>query len=165
MDALVTNGGEGPKGIGGWLIVFAISLGVAPILWLVALVSNVDTLRQVTPVFRPDHPYYSPWWAPLVSGEILYTLAAIVASCWLLVLFFAKKAKFPRSWVHVNIVLAIFATLDAIAVSLMWHQFPDLWKREEIIGEFRIVLYMWIGIWIWSRYLIKSRRVRNTFVH
>jgi hypothetical protein len=66
--------------------------------------------------------------------------------------------------VRVNVLLAIFSTLDASAVWLMWQQFPDLWKREEIISEFRSAFYMWIGVWIWSAYLRKSRRVRNTFV-
>jgi hypothetical protein len=46
----------------------------------------------------------------------------------------------------------------------MWQQFTDLWKREEIISEFRSAFYMWIGVWIWSAYLRKSRRVSNTFV-
>ena len=159
-----SEGAMGPKGIGGWLIVFAISLSAAPILWLVAVFSDVDTLRQVTPVFKPDHPYYSPWWVPLVFGEVLYSLAGLVASCWLLVPFFGKKAKFPRSWVRVNVLLAILVTLDAIAVLLMWQHFPDVWKLEEVATQFRLVLYTWIGVCIWSRYLAKSRRVRNTFV-
>jgi hypothetical protein len=160
----MSDDAEIPKGIGGWLIVFAISLSVAPILLLVALFGQINDLLRMGPLFKLDHPYYSPWWSPLVFGEVLYMVAGLIASCWLAVLFFEKKVKSPRSWVRVNVLLAIFSTLDASAVWLMWQQFPDLWKREEIISEFRSAFYMWIGVWIWSAYLRKSRRVRNTFV-
>jgi hypothetical protein len=160
----MSDGAETPKGIGGWLIVFAITLSWAPILLVVTLVGQIDDLLRMGSLFKSDHPYYSPWWIPLVFGEVLYKAGALVASCWLAVLFFEQMAKFPRSWVRVNILLAIFATLDASAVWLMWQQFPNLGRREEIISEFRSAFYMWIGVWIWSAYLRKSRRVRNTFV-
>jgi hypothetical protein len=158
------TGAEAPKGIGSWLILFAIPLSVVPLLLLVALFRQISDLLRMGALFKPDHPYYSPWWGPLVFGEVLYMVAGLVASCWLAVLFFGRNAKFPRTWVRVNVLLATFSTLDASAVWLMSQQFADLWKPEEIIGELRSVFYAWIGLWIWSTYLIKSRRVRNTFV-
>jgi len=128
----ISHGAEGPKGIWGWLVLFAISLSVVPILLLWALFREANELLRIGPLFKADHPYYSPWWIPLVFGEVLYMMAGLAASCWLAVLFFKRKAKFPRSWVRVNIVLAILSTLDATAIGLMWQQFPDLWKREEV---------------------------------
>lgn len=160
----ISHGADSPKGIGGWLLLFAISLSVVPILLLVALFRQANDLVRIGSLFKSDHPYYSPWWIPLVFGEVLYMVVGLAASCWLAVLFFKRKSKFPRSWVRVNLVLAILSTLDAAAIGLMWQQFPDLWKRDEVISEFRSAFYGWIGLWIWSAYLSKSRRVRSTFV-
>jgi hypothetical protein len=119
----MSDGAEAVKGIGGWLIVFAISLSVVPILLLVALFGQINDLLRMGALLKTDHSYYSPWWGPLVFGEVLYMLAGLVASCWLAMLFFRQKAKFPRSWVRGNVLLAIFSTLDAGAVWLMWQQF------------------------------------------
>ena len=97
-------------------------------------------------------------------GDALYVVTGLIACGWLVVVFFKQKADFPRFWIRVSLWLAIFATLNAIGASLMALRFPNLWTHEELFSGFRSVFYAWIGLWIWSTYLTKSRRVKNTFV-
>ena len=155
---------DAPKGIGGWLLIFAISLIAIPFFLLYRLVQESRALVQLGALLRPGNRYYSPWWGPVLVGETLYLLVALIATCWIAVLFFKRKATFPRSWLRVNVLVAALTTLDAIAVWAMWQQFPDLWKGEDIAQEFRTVFWGWIGVAIWASYLKDSDRVRNTFI-
>jgi len=158
------EGVDSPKGIGGWLILFAICLIVIPVLVVYRIVQESGALAQLGPLLRSDNRYYSPWWGPLLIGEMLYFIVGLIATCWIAVLFFKRKTTFPRSWFRVSVLISALTTLDAVAAWAMWQQFPDLWTSEEIGSEFRTALSAWIGVWIWYSYLKNSVRVRNTFV-
>jgi len=160
---VISHGSPALEGIGGWLILFAIALSVAPLLALFSLFSTVNDALRMGPLFDPAHRFYSPWWGPLVVGEVLSAAIALVATSWLLVLFFGRRARFPLFWVRLNVLLAALATLDAVGVFLMLRQFPEL-STAEIRDGIRVAFYQWIGLAIWSSYLRKSRRVENTFV-
>ena len=123
-EAVTINMAEGPKGIRGWLWVFAIPLVLNPVALALGVFQGINGFLGIGPLLNPGHVYYSPWWAPLILGEVLYLAAALVGCCWLLVLFFGQKSKFPASWIRVNVMVAIFLLFDAVGMWLMWRQFP-----------------------------------------
>jgi Protein of unknown function (DUF2569) len=103
----MADGAEGPRGFGGWLIVFVIAMIGSLIAFLMGFFATIDELARPTPlVLKHGYPYYSPMWRGLMLGELFYMAAGIAALCWLAVLFFRQKVSFPRCWVRVNVLLA-----------------------------------------------------------
>ncbi len=149
---------QGPNGIGGWLIFFAVSLTLIPIVSLVGLIASLVVLL--------DELFRNSWWAPLVPmfADVLLTLGTLVTTCWLAVLFFTKRAGFPRSWVLVHVVLATVLTVEWMLAMVLSQQFPNQQAFKEWMEGLSRPQFVWIGVWIWSTYLRKSRRVKNTFV-
>jgi hypothetical protein len=152
---------EGPRGIGGWLIVPMIGLLIFPGFIL------FDLLFQQWPLFdegmwpmltTPGAPLYHPLWAPLIVGGIGYDLAILGFDVVLLFLLFGKSARFPIAFVVFSLVNVVFFVVTG---ALVW-QIPIVAERGSgaLVREIASPV---VAAAIWIPYMLRSRRVRNTF--
>jgi len=154
--------GDGPEGIGGWLLLVCLGLILTPFR------VGYYLLATFPPLFRdgswhtlttPGSPPYHPFWGPLLIGEIAINAFFIVTAIYLLVLFFRKSWRFPKFYVFFLVSNFVFIVLDALAIRIVLPGQPFL--DAESAGEFAKSL---VGVGIWVPYMFISKRVKNTFV-
>ncbi len=65
------------------------------------------------------------------------------------VLFFQRKRHFPKAWIGLNVLLVVLIVIGALAESGS--------KQVEVISPI-----LWTAVWM--AYMLRSRRVKATFV-
>lgn len=149
-------------GIKGWLILVAIGVVVAPFRLITFMLSTypdlfkTGTWQSLTSQFGD---YYHPYWEPLLLSEMLFNTLITLASLYLIVLFFKKKAQFPKWYIGIAVFSLVFIVADAFAIRMIIPDAPifDGETRLEIIRGV-------ITVAIWVPYMLISERVRATFV-
>src|SRR5215813_14068891 len=137
---------DGPKGIGGRLILPAIGTVISPFLmafwtWqsLIALTAPVNTSLLV-----------------FIAVEALFNLALLIGWIVAVFLLFKHKRAYPQFYAALLAVSVVGGLIDIGVVSLFDFEIDP----NDIRGIVRTV----IGLAIWGPYMFKSKRVRNTFV-
>ena len=149
-------------GIKGWLILVAIGVVIAPFR-LIAFMLNTypelfttDAWQSLTSQFGD---YYHPYWEPLLLSEMLFNTLITLASLYLIVLFFKKKAQFPKWYIGIAVSSLIFIVADAFAIRMI---IPD---APVFDGETRLEIIRGVlTVAIWVPYMLISERVKATFV-
>jgi len=153
---------EDLKGLGGWLIIVGIGTVISPFYILYAygsLYYDIFTNGTFEYVTTPGTELYSPLLGPLIIGEAVYNALMVIVSFYMIYLFFTKHYLFPRVFITVMVVSAVFIPLDAWVSSLV---FPDEPMFDpETTKEFVRSL---VGVFIWVPYILISKRVEATFV-
>ncbi len=150
------------EGIGGWLIIVAISIVISPIR---AVVIGVTTY---VPIFSSGawqalttqgSDVYNPLWAPIIIGEILINSALIVAWLYMAYKFFTKSSAFPKWYIGIAIFSLVFIIVDAFSIKLVLPNEPvfDSSTRQELMRSLIMVV-------IWVPYMLVSKRVKATFI-
>jgi hypothetical protein len=150
------------KGIGGWLILVALGVVFSPI----------RLLAMFIPIYKPifedgtwealttvGSEAYLPSLSFLLIGEIAFNSAMVLASLYLIYLFFSKHYFFPKLYIALIAVSLIFIPLDAWFVSEIFPNEPMF--DQETTKEFMRTL---IAAVIWVPYMLVSKRVKATFV-
>ncbi len=145
-------------GISGWLRLVVIGLIATPARILVTLVPIYGSI---------DYASLHPTMLAFVLGEIAINALIILWSLANLFLLFTKKALFPKSWIGLMAVSAVFVPADAVITKLVvdsigqpmeWSQIFDSETSREVIRAI-------VGASIWIPYAIISRRVNVTFLN
>ncbi|MBM3621629.1 MAG: DUF2569 domain-containing protein [Alphaproteobacteria bacterium] len=150
---------DGPRGLGGWLILPAIGLVLSPLrmgfqfftdLWPVF---DSEIWRQLNDASRPGH---RPMLPTLIMGE---TVANVVMFAFTLVLiwFFFRKSRYaPRLFIVWLALLLVVQVVDTALISSL---------GIRVDGEsMRDVVRSLVAAAIWIPYFLVSKRVKNTFV-
>ena len=150
-----------PQGLGGWLVLVGLGLSLAPIRMGFQFAN--DLLPIMTegywPILTdPASAAYHPLWAPLIVFEVVGNLAFIIASAYLLVLFFQRSPRFPRLMIWYLLTNLAFLAIDSLVAKAI----PEVAAQADPQGA-RELLRGFVGCLIWVPYLMSSRRVRNTF--
>jgi hypothetical protein len=152
---------DGPEGLGGWLVIVAISLVVSPIrlvLFIVQtylpLVRDGTFLALITPASERFHPML----ASIIVLEVIVNAFFIAFSIWLIVLFFQKSRRFPLRFVILSVLSVVFILGDTLAVAALDLGSP--WDAEGI----RELMRGLFALCVWGPYMFVSARVNNTFV-
>jgi hypothetical protein len=61
----------------------------------------------------PEGELYHAFWAPLLMGEVVINLGLVVASFYLIYLYFAQKKLFPQLFIAIAFFSLVFIFLDA----------------------------------------------------
>ncbi|MEO7934525.1 MAG: DUF3857 domain-containing protein [Chthoniobacterales bacterium] len=148
------------EGLSGWLIVLGFGICVRPIYLLVvggqavSQVSKLETWNQLT---TPGLGAYHPLWAPWLLFELTFNGIALVASVFIAIWFFKKRAIFPRSL----IIFLSYCILGALVDYLFGLNIPaaktSLPESAKTLGQ------NVFGAAIWIPYLLVSQRVKETF--
>lgn len=156
------NETTGPRGLGGWLILPGAGLILTP------FIISSQLLSDYVPIFTegiwemvtsPGSEAFVPGFGALVLFEILGNLFRIALAVVLLVLFFMRSHRFPMLY----IAFAAFAVLFVV-VDTMWARAIIQFDSEMTLDSVRDVVLSLGGALIWIPYMIRSRRVHNTFV-
>jgi len=138
------------KGIGGWLILVAISVVATPFLVLFRLL--------IFPrVFSNEiFPLMSTGLKTLAISEALFFGVMFFVTIYIAWLFFSKDRRFPIWLIGVYLTLITFNIIYFVSGTIL---IPD----QALAWPFDILAQM-LGAAIWIPYLLKSKRVRLTFI-
>lgn len=137
-----------PSGIGGWLVLPALGTLVTPFLLAKTAYDNVEALLtfQVSATLKA-----------FIMIETLGNLAFSLAWFYALFLLWKHRALYPRLFNALSLLLVAFVMAD-LAIANFGFNVPiepnDL--RDLVRGI--------ISCAIWVPYMLRSQRVRNTFV-
>ena len=149
------------QGIGGWLILITIGIVVTPIRIIILMMTTYPEIfsTDVWEVLTTQgSEVYSPLWAPIIIGEILFNSGLVSAWIYLAFLFFTKRNLFPKLYIGIAIVSLVFIVADAFAVKLILPNEPLL--DPDTIRELMRAVIMVV---IWVPYMLVSKRVKATF--
>ena len=141
------------KGIGGWLVIIAIGVFVNPISILFTLLKY-----YIIPLFHKGilisliknmHLFM------LISFEVFINLILFAFSIFILIMFIKKSKNFPILFVIYSASKVVFNIMDTV-LSI---------GDGQTQPNFPYITGIAIGSIIWSLYMLKSRRVKNTFVN
>ncbi len=148
-----------PAGLGGWLHVPMIGMIGTPLLQLFRLTQTGQLFATVDG--------FGPLGTLFVTTELALRLALLLAApTWLLVLFFKRDRRFPKLYIHWQTALGIFVLLDWLLSYALFHTMIEGSHLSFFDPVFlRPVATAAVGVFIWSPYMAKSVRVKNTFVN
>jgi len=152
---------DGPQGLGGWLILPAIGLFGAPVLWLYFLFADYIPLLQDggwEVLTTPGYDVYHPLWGALLVVELAGTILLTAFDLFLLVLFFRRSPAFPRLYI-VSLLAYLAWTVLEVILAVQIPAIVELGYADLI----RDIVQATIVCAIWIPYFLRSRRVKNTF--
>ena len=151
-----------PSGLQGWLILVGLGIVTTPFVVLV-------TMQEVWPLFTVANwhdltaqsgPRYSPAIQTYLISVVVFS-AALIAACVLLAfLFFQRRRAFPRAYIW----FLVFDVAATIGIKLL-----NSWTGAETgdkagTATVQTVIQVCAQLGIWIPYMLKSVRVKNTFV-
>jgi hypothetical protein len=138
------------EGIGGWLILAAIGLGISPLSYIHGTYVTLHVLYGSQFQFRfATHPGL----AALILYEAVTNSFFLIAVLALNYLFYCKKKQFPSLMITFLALHLILILIDHV-VTLHFH------PRSSVVN----VLSSILGAAIWIPYYLVSERVKATFV-
>ncbi len=152
----------GPKGLGGWLILVGLGLGIAILRLLFILVTIFLPLflqGQWSLLTTQGSEHYHALWGPLIIFEIVGNLALITLAGYLLYLFFTKSHRFPRFFIG-YVLLQLLVVIGDFFLANLIPAVASENNTESWTEMFRSIIYALI----WIPYMLRSKRVKNTFV-
>jgi hypothetical protein len=153
--------GEGPRGIGGWLLLPLLGLIVTPIRVGYSLVADyIPFFRESWPVLTdPNDLSYHPLWAPLIIYEVLGDAVLALTALLGLVLMFRRDRRLPKLMVALYSFNAIYIAVDTAVAA----QIPALAGSDDFSASQDLIRAV-VAAGIWIPYFLMSKRVKNTFV-
>ncbi len=137
-----------PKGLGGWLVLFQIGLILSIIIIFKAILNfNSDDFEIRFNIL-----------------SMLLNILTIMAMGYVLILFYTKSKRFQKT-----AIIVLWASVAIYLLSMILASFS-----QEIDASLRVYLFVSIvsntlfqtaKATIWTLYLKKSKRVKNTFVN
>ncbi|EGQ7649823.1 TPA: DUF2569 domain-containing protein [Vibrio alginolyticus] len=150
------------KGISGWLVLVAFGLVVSPFRFYFTTLSMYPGLFENGTWYlltSPNSAEYVRGFGTLLYSEIVFNLFLFVSLIYLNFLFFSKKSDFPKVYIAISLIGLLFIPINAYFANLLFPQTP-LFDGGTIRNFFVSLL----SALIWIPYMIKSKRVKNTFI-
>jgi hypothetical protein len=151
-----------PRGLGGWLVLVAIGLIVTVVRVCMLLFGTyvpLFTRGSWTALTTETSRAYHPLWRPLLLfegfGNVVILLAALLA----LGLFFSRAPNFPPLMIGFYLFNVLFIATD----HFVGQRIPAVASARDSKSGGEIVRSV-VACSIWVPYMLKSRRVRNTFL-
>lgn len=150
------------EGIRGWLSLVALGLIFRPVGYLQAQaeiapsVFNLEAWQNLTHFGQPN---YHPYWMPVMLYELIFNSLAFVYCILLVVLFFKRRAVWPRCYI-------IFFVATIIGLAIDYGLALQIPAAEGAMDEsVKVLIQSVIASTIWIPYCLTSRRVKATFRH
>ena len=148
------------QGLGGWLILVAIHHLIRPFVFLVCLIVLFPTmfdLEKWRVLTQPGGAAFHPNWAAALLFELFFNLICLAFSGLLLVLFFRKRAAWPRSYAAFLLLLLIGVGIDTYLVQSIPGAGATVGTNIKDLVEVIVAAAIWIP------YCFVSQRVKETF--
>ena len=158
---LMQAGDDALRGLGGWLVPVAIGLFARPVMSVVNLVRLAPVLTAGTwgGLTDPSGAAYHPLWAPVLLFEVAANVAFAVASVLLIVFYFQKRRPFPRAFVTLLAAQVVFTFVDLAGTGIVASD-----EAGSSVDRIRLAVSTLVSGVLWITYLLRSRRVKLTFV-
>ncbi|MCG7530739.1 DUF2569 domain-containing protein [Psychrobium sp. MM17-31] len=150
--------------IGGWLILVAIGVVIAPFrvsFEMASLFIPIFTDGTWDMFVEPTSEHYAPLLAAFIASEIVINLLIISCSFYLMVLFFKKKRYFPHWYFGLALASTGFILFDAAIAKIVF--FPEIEMFD--IDTIRALARSGFALLIWTPYLFVSQRAKDTFIN
>tara|TARA_R110002072_G_C7955606_1_gene533529 strand:- start:625 stop:2610 length:1986 start_codon:yes stop_codon:yes gene_type:complete len=144
--------GKKLEGIAGWLALLALYVITAPLRLISGLAEYPEQLTSLQGVWQN-----SPVLTALVLGEIFGNSVLAAWGCLNVYLFFTKEGAFPKAMIGLMCANITFAAADLVAVEALLDLPITLEERSRWFGQL-------LSSGIWCLYLVRSERVKNTFL-
>ena len=144
--------GEKLEGIGGWLVLLAISQVGGVLVFLMSIIANFSSLPAETATVQP---------AAFLGALVIEWGFLILLVCTAF-LFFTKSRRFPMTFV----VSCVAGMVQPIALTswIVWTTGVDILSYVSIGDVVKEHLPVIAGSILWIAYVLNSVRVRNTFI-
>jgi transglutaminase-like putative cysteine protease len=150
------------QGLAGWLILVGLGICAAPIWRAVLLGQNWESYLSMSVwqmVATPQGEYYHPLYGPLLIFEFLTTVVFLGFNLLVIGLFFARRAVFPKAFIIFMFANVFYLLIDEIAGA----QIPSITAETDSAAT-REIYRTFASAFIWSAYMVRSRRVKLTFI-
>lgn len=150
------------KGLDGWLIWVGISVIITPIRLLPNFFTEAELVWTSVSwnfLFNPEVESILRLTSYLLIFEFTYGTILMGLLLVQIYLFFTKHKKFPAFFIGILILFLIFKPIDSLLVNY-------LYPGESIFNAEAVFSYLYNSIYamIWIPYMLRSKRVKNTFV-
>ena len=154
-------------GLGGWLIV----VGMGLFLTLIKL--GLVLYNDISSIIKTDSAYlditstdYITGLTALIYVEIIISFCLLLFTCYLIYLYFCKKKLFPVLYVYWLLASVILVVFQYVGIKFL--EFPSTEIRDAFNSGAGVnppfVIGAILGTTIWAAYILRSHRVKNTFV-
>lgn len=150
------------QGLGGWLLLVGFGICASLVARLVQFGQNWDGyfLMNVWQSYAlPSSESYHPLYGPLLIFEVLGNLLMFGVNLLLIGLFFSKRRLFPTVYIALMVSNTLFLLVDEI----VGNQIPFVKEQAGNASSRELIRSIGQGV-LWCTYMLKSRRVRLTFV-
>lgn len=145
--------------VGGWLILVMLWLLLVPLMESPNLWPNVTAVVSILPRL----PSYAA--GLLVGRLVINTFLAFVAPILLVILMLGYRKSFPRRFIAWALACSAFALFNVglnYWAAQTWAASGKVWHAAYLV---RPLLTVCISLGVAIPYMLKSRRVKNTFVN
>jgi hypothetical protein len=151
------------EGLGGWLISVKGGIIFNPLFIIIQtflVYSGLFSDGNWELLTNPGSYAYNQFWETILIGEISVNCGFVLLWIYIGYLFFKKKTLFPRGFIGILLFSLLYSLIDALAVKAVLPSAPifDPDTTGALVRSF-------IGILIWVPYMLKSKRVKVTFVN
>lgn len=153
----------GVSGLGGWLIVIQISLYLTLIASSISVFGHLILIiveQSGQQLIIQDPLLSEPAWKPVIWFERIYSPVMLVFTIFVLVQFYRKKAAVPKLMIAFYLLNALIAIILFVLTQQAMVTLELTSDRPLITRSVREILTCLIFI----PYLLKSERVKNTFI-
>ncbi|ESY72554.1 DUF2569 family protein [Mesorhizobium sp. M0051] len=138
-------------GIGGWLMLLAIGQALSPLRTLANLAISAEGYQQLMAL---------PNGVMAAYGELALNLAFLALQLVVLVSMLRRSHRFPRLFLFQWLAIPVVFILDTIWIaSILGVPVNKVLAGDALLAA----IASFVGTGIWTAYVYKSVRVRNTF--
>jgi hypothetical protein len=149
----------GPIGMGGWLFLPLALLAIAPLWGIYELRNVVQTFNMLSQA--------PPLQANFIINEAIWNFVLLIVVPLLLLVFFARRSRWlPRLYLIWLVAMVIFVFADLAFAYFAFRLVFDSGAAQLFSPDvIRNILQAVIALVVVGLYLLRSRRVRLTFVN
>jgi hypothetical protein len=151
------------QGLKGWLFLVGLGLCLAPFVRMVTIGQNWEgyfSIQVWQNFAMPRGASYHPFYGPLLIFELLGNIFLFGLNLLVLGLFFTKRRAFSGHYMGLILYNAIFLILDDVGCALIPSIAATATGRSHV-DAIRATIFAVV----WCLYMVKSRRVKATFIN
>ena len=155
------------NGIGGWLMIVILGLLINTAMQAYGIYESISlfTNGAVEYLSNPTSNVYIPGYGVILKFELILDVLFLVASGYLIYLFYKKSRLFPNYYIFFLVASAIYVFIDYLIFASISYAPEAKVVIDEVLSEQGSeIARAFISALIWGSYMAKSKRVKATFI-